>query len=173
MKTQINFDQMYAKMYSKVLQYVSLRITNYEIARDLVSDMFVKIYEKKHTFNSDKSTENTWMWTIVKNSLTDYFRVKKLDEIQISKLINEDGDQIDFRGYSDTFKTVSGNEQMELIIEAINALPPAYREIANLSLVQDLKLADVVAETGKPLNTVKVMTMRVKQMLVNKLQYLA
>jgi len=171
--TAINFESLYSAIYSKVLRHVSYKVNDYELAKDITGDIFVKIYNKMSTFNADKAAINTWAWTIVKNSLIDYFRLKKLDAIQLSKMNTDDGDQFELPSSLDTFTQVSTDETMNRIINAINELPESHREIAYLNLVEDLKLEDVASRTNTPLGTVKVTMMKVRSFLVKRLNDLA
>lgn len=169
----LNFELLYTSLYSKVLQFISLRIIDYNLAKDITADIFVKIYEKRYSFNPDKSSANTWAWNIVKNSLIDYYRLKKLNAVHLSKLVNDDGDQIELPAYSDTYKEVESNETMSRILAAINELPESHREIAYLNLIEDLKYEDVAQRTDTPLGTVKVVIMKAKNVLSRKLNDLA
>ncbi len=171
--TAIQFESLYSSMYSKVLQYVSYRVTDYELAKDITGDIFLKIYSKMSTFNADKAAANTWAWTIVKNSMIDYFRLKKLNALQLSQLAGEDGDIFDLPSSYDTFNQVSSDETMSRIIDAINELPESHREIVYLNLVEDLKLEDVASRTNTPIGTVKVTMMKAKSFLAKKLNDLA
>lgn len=170
----IQFDQLYSSMYSRVLQYVSFRINDYELAKDITGDIFLKICERSSQFNPNKgASPSTWAWTIVKNSLIDYFRVKKLEATHLSKMSTEDGDSFDLPSSYDTFQTVSTDETMGRIKDAINELPESYREIVYLNLVEDMKFEDVASRTNTPLGTVKVNMMKAKRILAKKLNDLA
>lgn len=174
MKTNtIQFESLYSSMYSKVLQYVSYRINDYDLAKDITGDIFLKIYEKMSSFDSNKAAANTWAWTIVKNSMIDYFRLKKLNTIKISQLVGDNGELFDLPSSYDTFAQVSSNETMGKIVNAINELPESHREIVYLNLVEDLKLEDVASRTNTPLGTVKVTMMKAKNILAKKLNDLA
>lgn len=169
----IKFDSLYSSMYSKVLQYVSYRVSDYDLAKDITGDIFLKIYEKMSSFNSKKATASTWAWTIVKNSMIDYYRLRKLNSVHLSQLSGEDGDSYDLPSSYDTFAKVSTDETMGRIIDAINELPESHREIVYLNLVEDLKLEDVASRTNTPLGTVKVTMMKAKNILAKKLNDLA
>jgi RNA polymerase sigma-70 factor (ECF subfamily) len=176
MKTQtqtLNFKVLYAAMYSKVLQFISYQVTDYNLAKDIAGDIFLKIYEKQHLFNPEKANPSTWAWTIVRNSLTDYYRTKKLNAIHLSKMVTEEGDQIELRGSSDTLRDVENNELMNRIMSAIGDLPESHREIVYLNLIEDLKFEDVAKRTDTPLGTVKVVVMKAKNVLSRKLNDLA
>ena len=55
-------------------------------------------------------------------------------------------------------------KQKELV-EAIDALPPIYREVFFLRFVKDLKIADIALRLGKPEGTIKSIIFRGKKLL--------
>ncbi len=171
--TAIQFDSLYSSMYSKILQYVSFRINDYDQAKDITGDIFLKIFERKDQFNAAKSAKETWVYNVAKNHLIDYFRVKKLDATHLSKMTNDDGDVFEFPSSMDTFAQLSSDETMNRVMAAINELPESHREIVYLNLIEDLKLEDVAERTNTPLGTVKVTVMKAKRFLANKLNDLA
>jgi RNA polymerase sigma-70 factor (ECF subfamily) len=174
MKTNsIQFESLYSSLYSKVLQFVSFKVNNYDLAKDITGDIFLKLYEKMSTFDPSKASINTWAWTVVKNSMIDYYRVKKLNAIQLSHMSGEDDAVFELPSSYDTFKEVSSNETMARIINAISDLPESHREIVYLNLVEDMKLEEVASRTNTPLGTVKVYVMKAKGILAKKLNDLA
>ena len=46
-------------------------------AEDLVSDVFLKAYEKYPTFDADRASVSTWLYTITRNTVIDYFRTHR------------------------------------------------------------------------------------------------
>ena len=46
-------------------------------AEDLVSAVFMKIVQKLDTFDPAKASVSTWVYTITRNTVTDYFRTRR------------------------------------------------------------------------------------------------
>ena len=60
--------------YSKeMLQWARNRVPRKEIAEDLVQDTFVVAFQKIDTFQ-ERSQVKTWLFSILKNKIADYFR---------------------------------------------------------------------------------------------------
>lgn len=72
----LNFDDIYNEYFNRVYKFCSYRVNNQEDAKDLASDIFVKIYKNINSFNPNKSNLAVWIFTIARNSLTDYYRKK-------------------------------------------------------------------------------------------------
>ena len=72
--TALTQEEVYCQYRDRVGQYVSAKITNRSDAEDLVSETFLKVYEKFGTFDEDRSSLSTWIYTIARNTVIDYFR---------------------------------------------------------------------------------------------------
>ncbi len=80
--------ELYSEYRSKVYGYVYLRLRNHADAEDLTSDIFAKIVEKLDTFDPEKASYSTWIFTITKNRVISYFRQHRecddIDELVIA-----------------------------------------------------------------------------------------
>lgn len=60
---------------------------SHQLAEDFVQETIVRIFRGAANYSGGKgfgdSSANSWMWTIAKNVMTDYFRSKKVDEVSI------------------------------------------------------------------------------------------
>lgn len=70
--------QLYEEYHMKVLRYIQSKVNDYYLAEDLCSDVFVKVYEKIDTFDEKKASISTWIFTITRNKLIDYYRTRKV-----------------------------------------------------------------------------------------------
>lgn len=71
-------DAIYREYHDKVARYIRGKIANFSDAEDLISVVFLKIYQKLEGFDETKSSLSTWIFTITRNTVTDYFRTKKV-----------------------------------------------------------------------------------------------
>ncbi len=67
-------EELYKEYYSKVYGYVYLRLRNHADAEDITSDIFAKIVEKLDTFDPEKASYSTWIFTITKNRVITHYR---------------------------------------------------------------------------------------------------
>lgn len=70
-------ERIYLEYHKKVLGYLSSKLFNKSEAEDIASDIFVKVYENFDKYDEKKASISTWIYTITKNTLTDYFRTHK------------------------------------------------------------------------------------------------
>lgn len=72
----ITFNGVYGTYRDSIYTYILTRTGNRDVTEDIVSDVFLKVYEKIDTYNP-KYAVSTWLYTIARNTLTDYYRAKK------------------------------------------------------------------------------------------------
>ena len=69
--------QIYEEFQPKVRAYVRDKIHDPHDAEDLVSAVFMKVVQKLDTFDPAKASVSTWVYTITRNTVTDYFRTRR------------------------------------------------------------------------------------------------
>ena len=78
--------QIYQDFNQKVKGYILSKVNDYNLAEDLCSDVFVKVYGKIDTYDETKASISTWIYTIARNTLIDYYRSNK-DEVELKEEI--------------------------------------------------------------------------------------
>ena len=131
-------ESLYNDYYRKVFGYLKGKTNNYHLAEDLASDVFMKVYAKADTFDETKSSVSTWIYTITRNTLTDYFRSRRVFE-EIPEEMS-DG--------SDIEETVLNNEALEELAEALEKLDERERDIIILRYYKRMKLKDIAEVIG-------------------------
>ena len=69
--------QIYEEFQPKVHAYVRGKIHDPHDAEDLVSAVFMKVVQKLDSFDPAKASVSTWVYTITRNTVTDYFRTRR------------------------------------------------------------------------------------------------
>lgn len=67
-------EAVYLAYHEKVSAYVRGKVDNYHDAEDLTAQIFEKICGKLDTFDHTKASLSTWVYTVARNAVTDYFR---------------------------------------------------------------------------------------------------
>ena len=73
----VNAEQIYLQYHDKVRAYVRGKIQDPHDVEDLVSAVFVKIVQKLDSYDPAKADFSTWVYTITRNTVTDYFRTRR------------------------------------------------------------------------------------------------
>jgi len=71
-------EDIYISYHDKVSAYIRGKLDNHHDAEDLVSQVFEKVYGKIHTFDESKASLSTWIYTITRNTVTDYYRNRRI-----------------------------------------------------------------------------------------------
>ncbi len=69
-----NFTELYNEYFPRVYNYVCYRVNNYSDADDLTSLIFYKLFEKQGSYCSGKGPLFAWVFSIARNTVTDYYR---------------------------------------------------------------------------------------------------
>ena len=70
-------EQIWNDFSARLENFIATKVANRELAKDLLQEVFVKIHLKSAQLeNNDKLT--SWLYTITRNTITDYYRKKKL-----------------------------------------------------------------------------------------------
>ena len=145
--TDIEKEKIYRDYHGKVCGYIRSRLSSAQDAEDLTSDVFLKVYEKLDTFDETKASLSTWVYTITRNTLTDYFRTRK---------VLEELPENETAGFS-VEEEVLNAEMLETLSDALEALDERERDIIILRFYSGKTLKDISVQMGISYAYVKVL----------------
>ena len=143
------FKGFFDNQYMSLCLFANKYTGDLELAKDIVQDVFVKIWEEKITFKNENNVK-AYLYTAVKNRSLDYLKSKrykatdKLSVLDIQKLESEPFFQ----------REVVVIEASKVIQQAIETLPKRCTEILLLS-IQEYSNQDIATELNISINTVK------------------
>ncbi len=112
------------ELYTPLFLYIRKRIHKLEDAEDLTQEVFYKLSKS----NTDRiENVKSWVYTIAKNTITDYYRKRKI----YAEAIDENTMEAE---YNDTDVV---KELGHCIAAYINRLPEEYRILMTLSELED------------------------------------
>lgn len=133
--TSIRKEEIYREYYDKIFGYVLFRINDRIATEDIVSDVFLKVYENIDSFDETKASLSTWIYSITQNTLKDHYRTfKNFDEIPETQ---EDGTSIEdelcnaetLQALADALKTLAERERNIIILHYYYG--KSFREISD------------------------------------------
>ena len=139
--------ELYQNFYSKVLGYINGKVNNYTLAEDLCSDVFLKVYEKLDTFDETKASLSTWIFTITRNTLTDYFRTRRVHGEIPETLAGEDS-------FEDE---ICNNDMLDSLADALENLDERERDIVIFHYYSGMTLKEVSDKMGISYSYVKLL----------------
>lgn len=147
MSTMPEREALYAEYAGKVRGYVFGKLTSKADAEDLVSDIFLKVYEKYPTFDAARASVSTWIYAITRNTVIDYFRVHR----PCSELPDDLPDEA---GVDDGLLQ---QESLRILGEALSRLDDRSRALIVLRYYKGMSLKDTAARLGISYAYVKVL----------------
>ena len=114
-------DRIYLDYKEKVAAYVRSRVADPYAAEDVVSEVFQKVYQKLESYNESRASLSTWIYTITRNTVIDYYKKSKtqslsLDEVAAAEVPDESSaDENDLEELADALEKLSERER-DLII---------------------------------------------------------
>ena len=152
-----SFNEFYDEYYKKVYNFVYFKTGDAFLAEDLASNVVEKALNNLKKFDEAKSSLNSWIFTIARNSIIDYYRLKSSNELHF-----EEGAEIRI---PDTLTlgaedTVIETEQQEIIAELLQNLSEQDREILILKFWGGLKNIEIADQMGIKAGNVNVNVFR-------------
>lgn len=124
-------DDIYLSYHDKVSSYIRGRVENHHDAEDLTAQVFEKVYSKLYTFDETKASLSTWIYTITRNVVTDYYRTRRIhasyDEAYELPAPEQDRDVLDT--LADALMTLKVRERDLILLHYYKGL--TLKEVAN------------------------------------------
>lgn len=139
--------ELYEQYYGRVLRCIRAKVTDSDLAEDLASTVFLKVYEKLDSFDPEMASLTTWIYTIMRNTVTDYFRTRRVFE-EIPETLSDD---------SSVEEEVIGDRMLEILADALRALEVRQRDIIILHYESGMTLLEISERMRIPYSTVKVL----------------
>ena len=70
------FAELYEQYMPKVFRYIQYKVSNIQLTEDLTSTVFEKALVNFSRYSSDKAKFSTWVFSIARNVVIDYYRVQ-------------------------------------------------------------------------------------------------
>ncbi|MGI6232964.1 MAG: sigma-70 family RNA polymerase sigma factor [Prevotella sp.] len=133
------FRQSYTRYY-----YLSLQIVgDPDVARDLVSDVFVRLWEQRKSIR--EATIFSWLFRCIHNSSIDYLR-KHPDK-------NRGTDELQIIADEESWRTEE--EQITKMEQIIRQLPERTQQVLRKRYLEDKSYMDVAQDLGISIDGVK------------------
>jgi len=113
--------------------YISARIRRRAEAEDLCSDVFEKVLRKLPDYQPDKATLSTWIFTITRNTVIDYYRRSRPQE-ELDENLSDD---------SEVDEDLLQSESLSELAEALKRMPQQLRDIVVLRYYDGKPLTEI------------------------------
>ena len=135
-------EKIYLEYKEKVFRYVSGKVANAADIEDVVSEIFLKIQNSLESYNEEKATLSTWIYTITHNTVCNYYRERS------KRALSLDENAL----CSDTDDGVVAEIENEILKEnlaiALETLSEREQDIIVLYYYHEIPLRDIAIKMG-------------------------
>ncbi len=123
-----NCTELYQQHFDSVYNYIYFRLRSIPETEDLVSEIFLKAVAAANTYHwRPGASQKSWLFSIVRNTLIDHFRKRRLDTVELETI--EVSDQTNHHNLG---TRIDQQDQYQQVLTAIDQLPERQREIVIL-----------------------------------------
>ena len=138
--------QIFAEYQGKVMGYIRARVQSRSDAEDLCSDVFEKVFLKIGEYDSEKSSLSTWIFTITRNTVIDFFR-RTRPTAELDENLTDD---------SEVDADLLRGETLSELAAALRRLPQQLMDIIVLRYYDQKPLTEIADLMGISYGAVKL-----------------
>lgn len=162
-----NFAPLYDKYFDQIYRYVYRRVSNPDVAHDLVSQTFYDALAHIQSYEWRGFAFSAWLYKIAHNNVLKWYRQgSKATIVELDEGRNIEDNDID---YTEDLKR---NEERDEVQEVLAELEPEEREIIRLKFFEEVSNVEIAEIMGLSANHIGVKVFRVlkkvKQLMTNK-----
>ncbi len=154
-------NELYKQYYSKLLAFINSKVRNIHDAQDILSEVFIKIYNNIDKLDSDEKI-TSWIYTITRNAIIDFYRKNNktptFQELKEESIVDDKNQE----------KSIH-DELSKCLKPMINSLPDNYKEVLLLSEIKGLKQSEIANELSLSTANTKSLIFRGKKKIKEKL----
>ena len=152
-KAQYKF---YKKHSPKLLSIIRMYISNINSSEEVMSNSFVKIFEKIDSFYGPGIAIHNWMRTIAIREAIDFLRTKNNIEFPTDQFADYD---------NEGNNPVDDHHDLNYLQEKIDQLPDGYKMVFMLYVIEDYSHESIAHELNISKGTSKSQLFKAKKML--------
>lgn len=141
--------------------YIAARVQRRADAEDLCADVFEKAYKKIDAYDEKKASMSTWIFTITRNTVIDYFRR--------NKVMDEPDENIAAEGEIDD--ELLSQETLSELAAALNKLPEELQDIIVLAYYDGKPLTEIAMMMRLSYGAVKIRHQKALALLKAEMKY--
>lgn len=148
------FTSLYETHLDQIYRYIYFRVYEHDLAEDLTSVVFLKVWEHLGSFKSGNIPFVGWLYRIAHNTVIDYYRTRKittpLEDVHPRQLSHSDGadDRIDIEILS------------RQLMDALEGVTSTQREVLILRFIWGLTTTEIADTLKKRRGAIRALQMR-------------
>lgn len=152
--------------YQNLVFSICLKLTgDYFAAEDLTQDTFLSVY--RHFGDFDGKNEKAWICRIATNKCYDYNQAAERRAIATAQ---DEMPEVSTPYIQEPLQQVLNLEILDKVSQAINNLPPPYKEVAREQYLEGHTAKEIALHLGKNIKTVQTQQLRARELLQKELR---
>jgi RNA polymerase sigma-70 factor, ECF subfamily len=148
------FASLYETHLDQIYRYIYFRVNERELAEDLTSLVFLKVWEHLGSFKSGHVPFLGWIYRIAHNTVIDYYRTRK------TVIPLEDVDVLELSHSDNVDQKLDLNTCSQELAEALQALTGTQREVLILRFILGFSTLEIANKLKKGRGAIRALQMR-------------
>jgi RNA polymerase sigma-70 factor (ECF subfamily) len=151
---EITVSDLVHQFSDDLFRFAFSKTKNKVVSEDLVQDTFIVAVTKLDTFRGE-SSHKTWLISILRNKISDYYRKKSRDNIS-DKELDDQSFSFNSRGswnkegmpfvFEDSEHLLDNPEFTSVFSECIEDLPPLWSSVVKMKYINPVKSKEICKE---------------------------
>ena len=168
------FAALVGRFQKPLFSYLGKMALPQAIAEEIAQETFIRAWQAKETFDSEKASISTWLFIIARRlALNELDRASRRFEISGQSSIASDNYPTAYEHVDDQQlnpqESLQKSELKQALWRALKTLEPHDRSLLALAYLKDLEFAAIAEIEGIPVGTVKSRLHRIRQQLKSTL----
>ena len=156
--------QVYDEFYTRIFRYVLHRVGDVETARDITSEVFLKMVRHRLRFRFTNAPVSAWLFRIAGNEVSSFYRKERGRKVQLEDW-DDGGLPALLKGdleaeLSAAREAVDRNNSFFRVCRRLRKLPEKYQEVIVLHYLEEQTVPQIARLLGKKEGTVKSLISR-------------
>lgn len=159
------FGVLFDRHYTAIFNYVFHRLADYELSRDIASEVFLKAFINIHSFKYKGVPVLFWLYRIANNEIQQYYRRKKYSPLYFSEAINTHYHNVIYKQSDEEDKVQSERELQKhedfiSVRQKLQLLPLKYQEVIALRYFEQKTIKEIALIKNQKEGTIKSLLSR-------------
>ncbi|MDA1316730.1 MAG: RNA polymerase sigma factor [bacterium] len=161
-KDERSLHKLYHSYHDMVHDFIAKRISQTPIVEEVTQDVFISVLERLRDFRFQCSIK-TFIYTIARNKVVDYYRKKKIKNILFSRLPSFVVESLSPVFMEDE---IEKKELQQKLINTFAKLPHDYELVLRLKYIEEQSVKDIAAKLTKTCKSTESLIYRARQAFI-------
>ena len=158
------FEQLYQRYARRLMGYLRRLLPPHVLTDDVLNEVMLLVWQQADRFDLSQPLM-AWLFGIARRKALEALRAARPRPTPPPAAAESAADALEVQ--------VAGHDLTRVVTQALAALPPAERQVVELTYYHDLSYPEIAAIVECPVNTVKARMARARQRLAPQLGALA